>query len=635
MKKTTFWLLLLFITTSLEAQEDKAISIDSKIEGVTIYLQGAEITRTATVKLKKGTQEYVLKELSQYIDDQSVRVKGDGEFSLMSVASNINYLNQNKMTVEIKTLEEKRIALSEEINLQKKLLLVLQEEESMILTNKSIGGQEQGVQISELTLAADFFRTRLTDIKQKELAFRIKIRNLQEELMKYSQQLMELNFKKDLPSGEIRFKISSKIEQTSKLTIKYVVDKAGWKPSYDIRVSNITEPLNLVYKAKVFQETDEDWKDVKLILSTGNPSVSSQKPSLQTWNLYFNNSRQVNYYNLNSDQKGNGYKGIVSGIVKDSDGNPLPGVTVMVKGTSIGAVSDINGAYSISTPSQNSILVFSFVGMNNIEQVAYNSPLNIIMEANLTSLDEVVVIGYGGEGNLTGRISGLKVKSKEFEKKEKKKDNSLVISEVYKRATMAEFQIELPYSILSDGEEYTVDIQSISMPAMYEYSSVPKLDKDAFLMARLVDWEDYELLNGDANLYFEGTYKGVAVLNVENTQDTLDISLGRDQDIVITRKLEKDFSQRRTFGANRKEDKSWEILIRNTKNESLTLILEDQYPISTDKDIEIEKIDHSGGVLDEKTGKVTWRLTLKPKETQKLYLKYSVKYPKNRTLIVD
>jgi len=389
-----------------------------------------------------------------------------------------------------------------------------------------------------------------------------------------------------------------------------------------------------VYKAKVFQETDEDWKDVKLILSTGNPSVSSQKPSLQTWNLYFNNSRQVNYYNLNSDQKGNGYKGIVSGIVKDSEGYPIPGVTVMVKGTSIGTVSDINGAYSISTPSQNSILVFSFIGMNSTEQMAYDSQVNINLQESNQMLDEVVVSGYGIRGKLAGKSEpgGFGFAD---DKKEKKKDNSLVKSEVYKRATMAEFQIELPYSILSDGEEYTVDIQSISMPAMYEYSSVPKLDKDAFLMARLVDWEDYELLNGDANLYFEGTYKGVAVLNVENTQDTLDISLGRDQDIVITRKLEKDFSQRRTFGANRKEDKSWEILIRNTKNENLTLILEDQYPISTDKDIEIEKIDHSGGVLDEKTGKVIWRLTLKPKETQKLYLKYSVKYPKNRTLIVD
>ena len=147
--------------------------------------------------------------------------------------------------------------------------------------------------------------------------------------------------------------------------------------------------------------------------------------------------------------------------------------------------------------------------------------------------------------------------------------------------------------------------------------------------------EEYELLNGDANLYFEGTYKGVAFLNVENTMDTLDISLGRDQDIVIKRTLEKNFSQRQNLGLKRKVDKSWEISIRNTKNAPVTILLEDQYPISSDKSIEIDQIEHSGGMLDEKTGKVTWKITLQPRETKKLYLKYSVKYPKSKQLIVD
>ena len=630
MKKNSFILFLLLVTVILNAQE-KDLLVKSKISHVTVYLQGAEISRIATIQLQKGTQEYVIKELSQYIDDKSVRIKGDGDFTLMSVASNINYLNENTMTAEIEQLEEKRVALVNTINFQKRLLGVLKEEESMILTNKAIGGEQQGVKISELVQAADFFRSRLTDIKQKQFDIALKIRDLKIEMMKYSQQLMELNFKKELPSGEIRFKISSDKTQRITLTIKYVVGRAGWKPAYDIRVTDIAKPLNLIYKAKVFQQTDEDWENVQLTLSTGNPSVSSQKPTLKPWTLFFNNKKQTNYYKLQQTSSTGLYTGAVSGRVVDAEGLPLPGVSIYVKGTSQGTISGINGYYSLDVPDRNSTLLYQFIGMQSVQRRASNSVINVTLKADDVMLDEVVVTARG----FGGRVSGVQVKSKKRKENKNKRDNSVVQASVYKRSTMAEFQITLPYSIASDGEEYTVDIQSHFLQADYEYSSVPKLDKDAFLMARLVNWEDYELLNGDANLYFEGTYKGVAYLNVENTLDTLDVSLGRDQDIVITRKLEKDFSERQTLGLKRKVSKSWKISIRNTKNAAVTILLEDQYPISSDKDIEIEMLEHSGATYEEKTGKVRWKITLAPKETRELYLKYSVKYPKKRQLIID
>ncbi len=629
MRENSFILLFLLTTVMLSAQE-KALFVNSKINHVTVYLQGAEISRTATIDLQKGTQECVMKELSQYIDDKSVRIKGDGDFTLMSVAFNINYLNENTMTTEIEQLEEKRVALVNTINFQKRLLGVLKEEESMILTNKAIGGEQQGVQISELVQAADFFRSRLTDIKQKQFDIALKVRDLKVEMMKYSQQLMELNFKKELPSGEIRFKISSNKKQRITLVIKYVVGRAGWKPAYDIRITDIAKPLNLIYKAKVFQQTDEDWKNVQLTLSTGNPSVSSQKPTLNTWTLYFNNTKQVNYYKLQQTRSSGLYTGAVSGRVVDSYGLPLPGVSIYVKGTSQGIISGIDGYYSLDVPDRNATLSYQFIGMQTVQRRASNSVINVTLKADDVMMDEVVVAR-----SFSGRVSSVSVKSKVRKEKKDKRNNSVVKTAVYKRATMAEFQIALPYSIASDGEEYTVDIQSHFLQAKYEYSSVPKLDKDAFLMARLVDWEDYELLNGDANLYFEGTYKGVAYLNVENTLDTLDVSLGRDQDIVITRKLEKDFSERQTLGLKRKVSKTWKISIRNTKNAAVTILIQDQYPISSDKDIEIEMLEHSGAVYEKKTGKLSWKITLAPKETRELYLKYTVKYPKKRQLIID
>lgn len=85
----------------------------------------------------------------------------------------------------------------------------------------------------------------------------------------------------------------------------------------------------------------------------------------------------------------------VSGVVTDaSDGSPLIGVTVAVKGTTNGTATDVNGKYAIKAP-QGSTLVFSYIGMIKQELVARNNLLNVKMVADSEMLSEVVAIGYG------------------------------------------------------------------------------------------------------------------------------------------------------------------------------------------------------------------------------------------------
>lgn len=101
----------------------------------------------------------------------------------------------------------------------------------------------------------------------------------------------------------------------------------------------------------------------------------------------------------------------VSGTVYDSKGLPLPGVTVMVKGTAIGVATDLDGRYSLSVPDSESTLVFTFIGFNSQEiQVGNQSTINVTLSENLADLEEVLVVGYGVQkrGTITGAVSEVK-----------------------------------------------------------------------------------------------------------------------------------------------------------------------------------------------------------------------------------
>jgi uncharacterized protein (TIGR02231 family) len=210
-----------------------------------------------------------------------------------------------------------------------------------------------------------------------------------------------------------------------------------------------------------------------------------------------------------------------------------------------------------------------------------------------------------------------------------------VLTTVNENQTNLEFNIRVPYDIPSDNKQYTINIQESSLPATYEYYCAPKIDREAFLLARITGWENLNLLSGEINLFFEGTYVGKSILNVRNTRDTLDLSLGRDKGIVVTRAKLKDFTEQKTIGSNVRETRTWEVTVRNSKKQALNLRIEDQFPISMNKDIVIESQEYSGAAYDRETGKVVWKLNLAPSEEKKLRLSFAIKYPKDKRVFVD
>jgi uncharacterized protein (TIGR02231 family) len=329
----------------------------------------------------------------------------------------------------------------------------------------------------------------------------------------------------------------------------------------------------------------------------------------------------------------------VSGRVMDaSTGEPLIGATVMVKGSSIGTAADVNGAYSLPIPPSGGILQISFIGYRQMESPITRSQMDFRLEQDLQGLDEVVVVGYGvAKEALQGKVSGLRLRgTKPVEAQEEMAPAvNLVETEQVSRQTSVEFDIQMPYTLLSDGKNLTINIDSYSLPAEYQYFCAPKIDKNAYLTAQIVDWEKYNLLEGEASVYFEDTYTGKTLLDVRNMSDTLNISLGKDKGIAIDREMQKQFTTRQFLGSKKEETRGWLLSVKNNKSQEIKISVFDQIPVSTLEEIEVKTDNISNGKPDPETGIIEWNFQLKPAEKKELDLKYTVRYPKNRNLTIE
>ena len=232
--------------------------IDSKIEAVTVFLNGAQVTRTASVTLSPGTTQLLLAGVPAGINPQSIQVKGEGNITVLSVLHQLNYLNEQTQAQEIKDLEGRLENLQERKENENSLLSVYGKEEEVLMENKRLGSQNEAVKVSDLREAADFYRVRLVELKSKQLEKARSIKALDAEMEKINRQLREVRARKDAPTGEIVIAVSAKATTSARFVVSYLVNEAAWRPTYDIRVKDVSSPVALVYKANVHQTSGEE-----------------------------------------------------------------------------------------------------------------------------------------------------------------------------------------------------------------------------------------------------------------------------------------------------------------------------------------------------------------------------------------
>ncbi|MBB3055573.1 DUF4139 domain-containing protein [Mucilaginibacter gotjawali] len=626
---------VLLVITGIAANAEDGQKVVSKVQKVTVFLNGAQVTRTAMVNVSAGTSHLIFGEISPGIDVQSIQVHAGGAFTILSVKHELDFLNEQAKQQHVEELRAAQKAIRDKISLQNSLILIYQAEENMIAKNQVVSGDNTGLDVAKLKQALDFQTERLTTLKEKQQAVNNSIEALNLELQKYDKQIAEIGKGTTTATSNITVTVSSKTALQSEFTLTYVVHDASWYPTYDIRAKDVNSPVSISYKANVSQHCGEDWKNIKLTLSTGNPTVSGNKPDLTPYYLNFGM-----YYSDGSAP----ITRSTGRVIGSDDKSPIPGASIRVKGTSIGAVSDVNGNFSLQMPPGQQTIVVSFLGYQTQELRVTGNFTNVMLVPSANSLNEVVVVGYGTTSDadydstrgLEGRVAGVTASSGTSKEIRIRGISSLPIEvKQTENQTNVEFNIDNPFSIPSDGKQYLAQISEVEVKAGFQYAVAPKVSTDVFLTAQITDWNKYNFLSGEANLFFEGTYIGKSLIDTHSVADTLKLSMGTDKNIVVTRTLEKDLSEKQTFGSNKKETKNWLIDIKNRKNQPVNLIVEDQVPVSQNSSIDVE-VQETGGVKpDALTGRIVWNFLLNSQDEKKVQLKYLVKYPKNQSVIVE
>ena len=527
------------ICTSLLAQEKTRV--ESNIKQVVVFQNKAQITNFLTTSVDAGITEVVVTGLPLNIENQSIQASGKGDITILGVKLLPNYTKPLRKSNEINYLED----TLEKVNLQVEYLTdkfdILDKEANMILSNQQVSGKDKALTADEFEDYVDFFRDRLLDIKHSQSKINRELVKKREIQSNFQQQLNSIISKLSRPSSEITVSVQAKNKATISLELQYLVPNAGWEPIYDLRSKGTNTPMQLVYKANVYQNTGIDWDNVKLKLSTGSPSNAAFKQELFPWflNIYQPSPKRKSLY--------------------------------------------AGGSVERSAPAYDS---------KKEEGIVYEAEAAPMVMAK--SMAENVVIT--------------------------------------EQQFATEFEIPVLYSINADNKPVLVEVQNYQLPASYKHFSTPKLDNNVYLSALLTGWESFNLLSGNASVFFDGTYVGETYLNLSSTSDTLNVALGKDKKVITKRETLKEFTSKSFLGSTKKNEYAYEISVRNTKKDSVNLVLEDQIPVSQHADIVVELIENPNASYDAGTGKLIWNLHLASGEEKKVNFRFTVKYPKNKNI---
>lgn len=634
--KSKFSLLICLSIIGLSVQAQTIQEVSAEVESVTVFIKGAQVTRSAKVQVPSGVTVLKFEKLSPYVDASTIQVKTDADIRISAVNFQKNFIDIDKNVAEVDAITKQLNGLKDKIELENTNRKILEAELSFLNENKRIAGTAQATSALTLRETSEFYDSKVKDLMLKRLELDRKINELTNQRNDYENQLRALKGKKVDENGIITVEVESSVAKTSDVTLTYVVEGAGWYPTYDIRVSGVDKPMEVVYKANVWQNTSVDWNNVKLSMSSNEPCISSVAPQLKTYYVGYN-ERPPRY---DKDSKSGVMSGFVTGYVLDEENKPIPGANVVVEGTTIGTVTDGSGYYSITMPANATSLVYSYIGYTTETKFANSSSINVKLYPDLAGLEEVVVVGYGASKSSYADYDAV-YEEEELEDvsynrtKVLSKPLNATVVEQTDNQTSVNFDIEKPYTIKSNSNVTVVDMVQYSIPVEYQYYCVPKIENRVYLTANIIGWETYNFIEGEASISLDGAFLGKSVLNTHSATDTMQLSLGQDKSITINRTLAKDLTKRRTIGTKCEVSRDWKISIKNNRSQKINITVLDQVPVSRYQDVEVTIGNLSNGTKNNDNGTIEWKLQMEPNESKELELNYKVKYPKNRSVIVE
>ncbi len=550
------------------------------ISEVKLHLSGAEVGSKVSLVLQPGRNHFLIPDLSSKIYPQTIQVACSHDYvSIVSVTCKTNFLRKSKEDQRITSLKDSVDWVKRKIMGYNDEKGAFDEEREMLRQNRQFKGDDKTLTVAELKTTADFYRARMEEINKNLSRLALLLEESHRKLFDLKLQLTELNSGLQ-PTAEIHLVLEVPRAVTTDLELHYVVADAGWSAIYDLKSLNLNDStIHLKYKASAVNNTGIDWNNLKLSLCTADPLQTATRPKLNVWNL--------SEYSLEEQLAGVNNQEVLQNKINAGE------YAAQRKGRS---VDDWNRV--ISDQNQRLTETQRILGEDFDAKVDYDTDL--------------------------------------YRRYQAERINAPIMSQGYLDIPdlNSEFLIATPYTIPADKKPYIVDIDSFTLAATYKYFAVPKMDKDPFLNAQVVGWEDLHLVSGPMNIYQGRKYIGQSMIDIRNLSDTLSLNMGRDKDVVVTCLKVKGKTSNQLLGGTKKWSTGYNISVRNNHDYPITIQVEDQVPISNDKEIIVTVDEMGGATFEDKIGLLTWNMTLQPKETRTVEFGFSVKYPKNRAVSI-
>ncbi len=625
----------------------------STIKEVTVYEQGATIHREIELEAFSGVSYIFFDSLPHDLSKPTIQVNVDDHLEIISVThKQLTYKKQDEDLLQ--PLYSKNEILRDSIQYINKLSQALLDEKKLILKHDNFGS-EDGDNVTKVRDAAALYESRLKEIYLLELKYQKWIRSINKIIATNNLEINELS-KAGTYYTQVKAKVRNSQNRKGKISISYYINKASWYSFYDARIANANSSLQ--HKAYITQTTGEDWNDVKISLSNKSPIRKNTAPRLTP---KWKNVKEIK-------RKNNG--DYTEGIILDNEGLALIGANVIIAGTSSGTFTNIDGYFKIHNPQQRQ-LEFSYVGFTTMSANVSNSQYLKVILGESTSLDELVVSGYGNSSyDIDNTASGVTFTSEDIRNLPSKNINGLassvagikagrgdasvsyidgirvsnisspengytrqaVSSRAQRSFNQVTIALEDPYSIPSDGQPYDVMVANHSIDYVREYYTAPAMEELAYCKVGVKDWQSYDLFSGKANIFVDGFFGGVTQLNMAEDRDTLWLDIGPDETVVISREDLKDYNKKTFLKRKIVEQKRFKVLVTNNKDIPVKVTVAEALPVSQNGDLDVEVKELSGGIMNEDTGIVEWDLTLSPRQTIELIVDYQLKYKKDYVL---
>ena len=553
MKNIIIPIILVFVLTTQARSAEKETILKDRIKNVTVFMQNAQIFKEANALIPKGTSTLIFNNVSPQIHKASLQASGNGNFTILNTQYRYHASKESvkkkeipsKLLIEINKLNDSIYINTLRISKNKELIQAIDKEKNLVLGHRLVNGTTKSDSLELLMGTAAFLRKELKELAQMQLILTIKAKTLQGHQNKLRTKLNSLNAMvsnmniqpNNIYEHQVLVTIFSKVRTEGKVKLNYLTNQAGWTPQYDLKATDHQTDITLLYKAQVYQNTGEDWNQVKVKISNANPQIGNTKPTLPTW--YINFARFTK--------------------------KPLA-----------------NRKYYI-------------------QKERSTSPV-AAMEVEDMALDE-------------------------------KADMLTTYTNKVQNFSSVEFDINIKLDIKSNGLLYYLDLKKEKLKTKFQLYLVPKLNKDAFVVANLSGWESLDLLTGPANIYYGNTFVGTTVLDPSILEDTLAVSMGRDRSIYVERKKLKSSTKQKLIGSSKIYTADYSIIIKNKNKGNINLIIEDHIPVSKNEKIEITS-EEKDGILNNTNGMISWNLDLEAYQKKELSYSYSIKYPKEESIIL-